>query len=770
MKRQQWKRRAWRVFAGIGIPTGLFLLADLLFPVQANVEYTPVVLTADSSVIHTFLTADEQWRFHTEASEITPELEQAIIYKEDKYFYYHPGINVVAIGRAAINNLMKLKRTSGASTITMQVARLLKPRSRTYLNKCIEMFRALQLELHYSKREILQMYLNLVPYGSNIQGVKAAAILYFDKLPEQLSLAEITALCIIPNRPNSLMPGRDNAEIVKQRNKWLRRFQKDKVFPATQVDDALGEPLHAYRHPAPKGIPQLALRLRRMQPAMHEIYSTIHSDIQQKAEDIAANYTRALKLNNIHNLSVLVIDNRTHQVVAYLGSSDFFDKEHNGQVDGVPATRSPGSALKPALYGLCLDKGMITPKTMITDVPINFDGYQPENYDLQFRGKVSIEDALRNSLNIPAVKLLHDVGLQSFITILTNAGFSSVWKRQKKLGLSMAIGGCDVSLEELTAFYSSLANNGIYFAPEYTITGKEKQQGKKILSASACYMLSNILTELHRPDLPNLGAQSYSIPKIAWKTGTSYGRKDAWSIGYNSRYTIGVWAGNFDGTGVAGLNGAGTATPLVFQLFNAIDRHVPHDWLQQPKDIGFRFVCAQTGLLPADYCEEQLMDYCIPGVSSPAVCNHLKSVWISADDQFSYCTSCLPQAGYKTISYPNVSAELAAWYDIGHIAYEKIPPHNPACNRIFNGSAPVITSLTDNMSYIIVDRKEQQLQLMCNTSNDVKKVYWYINDSFFGCSEPGKKSFFTPSTPEVKISCADDKGRNTDIHIRIKYL
>lgn len=771
MEKPRLKRRALRTLIGVAIAAGLFLLADLLFPLRSNIEYTPVVLGTDSSVLHTFLTADEQWRFNTQPGEITPELEKAIIYKEDKYFYYHPGINVIAIGRAVANNVLNLKRTSGASTITMQVVRMMNPKRRTYLNKLGEMFRALQLEFHYSKKEILQMYLNLVPYGSNIQGVKAAAILYFDKMPGQLSLAEVTALSIIPNRPNSLVLGKDNHAIVKQRNKWLHRFKDDNLFPERQVEDALGEPLNAYRHDAPKGVPQLSLRLRRMYPSADEIYSTINPTIQQKAEDLAANYNRALKLNNIHNLSVLIVDNHTHQVVAYLGSSDFFDKEHNGQVDGVSATRSPGSTLKPALYGLCMDKGLITPKTIIADVPINYEGYEPENYDLQFRGNISIEDALKNSLNIPAVTLLHNAGVKPFITLLTNAGFHSVWKRQKKLGLSMVIGGCEVSLEELTTLYSSFANKGIYFAPEYTKSSNgKKQKGKRILTEQTSYMLGTILTELHRPDLPNLGAQSYSIPKIAWKTGTSYGRKDAWSIGYNSRYTIGVWAGNFNGTGVAGLNGAGTATPLVFQLFNAIDRHVANPWLEQPSNIGFRLVCSKSGKLPADYCTEQTMDYYIPGVSSSEHCDHIKNVWLSADEQFSFCTSCLPAAGYKTKSFQNIAAPLAAYYEAGHIAYEKIPPHNPSCNRVFNGIAPVITSLTDNMNYIIVDKEQQQLQLMCNTSNDVKEVYWYINDQFHSSSEPGKKSFFKPTTPQVKISCADDKGRNTDIYINIKYL
>lgn len=763
------RQRAIRILKGIGIGAAVFILADLIFPVHTNIEYTPVVLGKDGTVLHTFLTQDEQWRFKTQLEEITPELKKAIIYKEDKYFRYHPGINVFAVGRAAFNNIMHMKRTSGASTITMQVARMLQPKRRTYFNKLLEMFRALQLEVHYSKDEILQMYLNLVPYGSNIQGVKAASILYFNKLPDQLSVAEITALSIIPNRPNTLVIGKDNTAIVKQRNIWLRRFEKDELFPKQQIEDAIEEPLRASRLDAPAMIPQLAYRMRRMQPGNAMIQTTISPDIQHKAADLAYNYTRALKLNNIHNASIIIIDNKTREVCAYVGSADFNDYQHNGQVDGVSAIRSPGSTLKPVLYGMCMDMGLITPKTVIADVPINIDGYIPENYDLSFRGNVTIEDALRNSLNIPAVKMLHDAGVKNFVTKLTDAGFTSIWNKRNKLGLSMILGGCGVRLEELTALYASLANDGLYIPPKYTTDTVKKQKGTRLLSAEASYMISSILTELHRPELPNLYEQAYNVPKIAWKTGTSYGRKDAWSIGYNKNYTIGVWIGNFNGTGVAGLSGAGTATPLLFQLFNLIDRSAGSEWLKQPEDLAMRFVCNESGMLPNDYCTAQTMDYYIPGISSAERCNHLTDVWIAPDESISYCTSCLPASGYKTKQYPNISAELAAYYESNHTAYQKIPPHNPACSRVFDGKPPVITSLTNKMTYIILDKNEQQLQLMCSASNDVKEVYWYVNDQFYYSSKPSEKKFFVPSTPVVKISCTDDKGRTTNIEIKVKY-
>jgi penicillin-binding protein 1C len=756
----------------------LFFLFDLIFPFKVDVTYSPVVEARDGTVLHSWLAKDGQWRIKTLLDEISPEFKKAIIFKEDKYFYTHPGVNILAIGRAVVNNIFYLKRTSGASTITMQVVRMLHPEKRNYFNKCIEMFHAMQLELHYSKNEILELYFNLLPYGGNIQGVKTSSLLYFSKTPDKLSLAEITALSVIPNRPKSLRIGRKNSLILIERNKWLNNFKQAKLFPDNIIDDALLEPLTAQRHRAPHDVPQFAWRLRKNNLLQTEFHSTLDKDIQQKTESIVSNYALQLKQHNINNVAVLVINNQTHEVISYVGSSDFTDRSNHGEVDGVQALRSPGSTLKPLLYGLSIDAGLITPKSVLEDVPVNVAGYAPENYDLVFRGTVTAEDALKNSLNIPAVKLLNQLGLKNFIDKLAETGFQNVWQNRKKEGLSLILGGCDVRLDELAALYSSFANNGKYYPLRFMIndssnsmnTSDSADHAITVLSPASDYMLTQILSELHRPDLPNAYDAADQIPKIAWKTGTSYGRKDAWSIGYNKTYTIGIWIGNFSGTGVADLSGAATATPLLFQLFNSIDHNANNDWVQLPKDLGFRLVCAKTGKIPSDFCNEQVMDYYIPGVSNNEPCDHLKEVWLSADEKYSYCTSCLPPAGYKTKYFQNISPELAAYYSSNHIAYEKIPPHNPACSRAFSGQAPAITSLSNGMVYIVIDKQEQQLALSCSTANDVTKVYWYVNDKFFASGKAAQKLFFNPDVPDIKISCVDDKGRNTNIEIKVKFM
>ncbi|HVE61721.1 MAG TPA: transglycosylase domain-containing protein, partial [Chitinophagaceae bacterium] len=379
-----------------------FLLFNFIFPLPDKIEYSTIIKDSKGDLINAYLTSDEKWRMKTELSEISPLLRKTIIAKEDKYFYHHPGINFFAVTRAAFNNLMQSKTTSGASTITMQVAKALEHRKRTFGAKLIESFRTLQLEWKYSKDEILQLYLNLVPYGGNIEGVKAASLLYFNKNPDHLSLAEITALSIIPNRPSSLVIGKNNELIIKQRNMWLQRFAKKNVFTPKEIEDALAEPLVAKRRVVPHFIPHLSYKLKR-QTNQNEIKTSIRLNTQLKVEQLTENYIRALKLKNIRNAAVVIIDNKTHQVITYLGSAGFNDTTDGGQVNGAAAIRQPGSTLKPLLYGLCIDEGLLTPKMVMTDVPVNFNGYAPENYDQKFNGYVSMEYALEHSLNIPAV-------------------------------------------------------------------------------------------------------------------------------------------------------------------------------------------------------------------------------------------------------------------------------------------------------------------------------------------------------------------------------
>jgi penicillin-binding protein 1C len=752
------------VLAGIFLT---FLLANWVFPLPDRIEYSTIITDDKGEIVHAFLTRDQQWRMKTELGEISSLLRKTIVEKEDKYFYYHPGVNLLAMARALGRNLIHMRRTSGASTITMQVARALEPKKRTYWNKVVEVFRAVQLEWKYSKSEILQLYLNVVPYGGNIQGVKAASILYFNKNPDHLSLAEITALSIIPNRPSSLVMGRNNDRIVEERNKWLRRWAQEKVFTAHEIEDAMTEPLTATRGSVPSYLPQLSWKLKKRGGPI--VRSTIQLNTQLKVEKLVRDYSRTLALKNIHNAAVIVIDNRTHRVVSYVGSADFNDAMNAGQVNGAAAVREPGSTLKPLLYGLCIDEGLLTPKRTITDVPINYDGYAPENYDKRFNGYVTMEYALEHSLNIPAVKSLKALGKDKLIQRLSQCDFRQIDRDRKKLGLSMILGGCGATLEEMTGMYSLFASEGVYVRPRYTINDSITG-GKRILSPAAVFMINETLSKVNRPDFPLNWQSTLHLPKIAWKTGTSYGRRDAWSIGYNKHFTVGIWAGNFSGLGVPELSGANVATPLLFTVFNTIDYDDDAAWFGKPDDCDVRMVCSETGLPPDGFCKNLVTDYFIPLVSTAKKCDNRQEVFLSADGKLSYCRSCLPPNGYKKKWFTVVPPEMKEYYDANHVSYEPLPPHNPECEKVFKEGAPVVTSPANGSEYLINRKDPEPLLLHCRVTNDVAKVYWYINDKFYRSGEAGGKEFFMPDEGPVKISCTDDKGRNRNVWIRVKYV
>lgn len=746
----------------------LFLLLNVLFPLPSAIEYSTIVTDANGDVVNAFLTRDEKWRMKTELNEISPLLRKTIIAKEDKYFYYHPGVNFFAIARAAFMNLMHRKITSGASTITMQVARALHPRKRNFISKIIEMFRAFQLEWKYSKDEILQMYLNLVPYGGNIEGVKAASLLYFNKNPDHLSLAEITALSIIPNRPSSLVIGKNNDLIVKERNRWLQKFAADKVFTKKEIEDAISEPLTAKRIVLPHFIPHLSYKLKsRLKES--NIKTTIVLNTQLKLEKLTKDYIRNLKLQNIQNAAVVVINNKTHKVISYIGSASFTDTTDGGQVNGAAAIRQPGSTLKPLLYGLCIDEGLLTPKTVLTDIPINYSGYAPENYDQKFNGYVTVEYALEHSLNIPAVKTLQQLGKDKLVNKLVSCNFKQIQKDRNKLGLSLILGGCGTTLEQLTGLFSALANDGVYFSPRY-VQSDSLSKKVQLLSPAADYMITDILSKVNRPDFPLNWTATEHMPKIAWKTGTSYGRRDAWSIGYNKDYTVGVWVGNFSGAGVPELSGANTATPLLFKIFNTIDYDSNSGWYEPPKDCELRQVCSETGLPPGPYCTNLISDYFIPLVSTTTQCHHLQEIKISADSSVSYCESCAPATGYIKRLYRVIAPEMQDYFNQNGIAYQKIPPHNPDCEKIFKGDGPKITSPLNGNEYYINIKDPEPLQLTAIVGSDVTKIYWYVNDRFYKTTSAGEKQFFIPKEGPVKISCTDDKGRNRNIRIRVKYV
>ena len=445
----------------------ILLVLDLVFPVKVPDNYSTVVLDDEGRILSAYLNNEDKWRLKTNLEEVSPFFLKPIIEKEDKYFYYHPGVNPVAIFRALASNIQKKKRVSGASNITMQVVRMIYPNDRTYFHKIVEMIRAFQMELHYSKKEILAMYLNFIPFGSNVEGIKAASYIYLQKHPSKLSLAEALVLSLIPNKPSLLLSGKNNQALDFFKNKWLNNFERQGIFTASEIKLAKSESIKLKRSTFQKKAPHLSDRLANDNPAPY-IKSSIHSGFQFLVEKQVSTYLERVNMLGVKNAMAMVIDNKTMKVKVYCGSGNYKNKLDGGQVDGIQAVRSPGSALKPFLFALALEKGIVNPKAILYDIPSDFGGFTPTNFDDTFQGQVNMRDALQLSLNIPAVKTLDDFGLADFLIEMKKADFKSIKKNEDKLGLSAILGGCGVTMEEMVRLYDTFANGGFFQALNFS--------------------------------------------------------------------------------------------------------------------------------------------------------------------------------------------------------------------------------------------------------------------------------------------------------------
>ncbi len=744
----------------------IFVLLNWLVPFRFSVDYSKSVYAKDGELLGVYLNKTDKWRLHTSINDVSPLFLKSILLKEDKWFHYHCGFNPVSIIKAAFNNTVSGQRKGGASTITMQVVRLIKPQKRTYANKLIELFRAVQLEYQFSKNEILEMYINLLPYGGNIEGVGSATYIYFGKSPQDLSLSECVTLSIIPNKPSSLNIKKNQAAIQEAKNKWIRKLSPFLNLSKSIIDDALLEPMSIQYYPMPKTAPQFCNRLLASNTELSKYYSTISYPYQVQVQLLLNQYVEKLKEKNINNGSLMVIENKTGIVLVYCGSNDFNDAEHFGQVDGVKALRSPGSTLKPFLYGLSFEMGLYTPETVLLDIPVNFGAYTPVNYDETYNGKIKLKEALVQSLNIPAVNLLNTIGVKTFKGFLKTSGFSNL--QSQELGLSLALGGCGVTLEELTMAYSMFANEGVLKRKQF-LKAMNKTPVNPVLSPAASYLVSSILQTVQRPDLPSqLFNSTFRIPKVAWKTGTSFGRKDAWAIGYNKQYTVGVWIGNFDGEGVASLSGGEIATPLLFEVFNTIDYNSKKQWFSEPKGISYRAVCSQTGYIPSSDCIQTINEPYIEKQTIQKICQHSVRLKVNKDSSLYFCNSCIEDNQYIEKIYPNLPAELINYYEQEKIVYKKWPQHNPSCQRVETEGELKIVSPTHQSEYLVEENSDSKLMLNASVDHQAKTVYWYINDKLISQSNPNQAVFVKMPLGKLKITCSDDLGRKQVVYITVK--
>lgn len=747
----------------------LVVVLSFLFPLPPLKPYSTVIYDRNGEFLHAFVASDGIWRIKSSADDIPERLKTILVQREDRWFYYHPGINPLALARALVQNMAAGKRISGASTITMQIARMLEPKERTYRAKVVEMFRALQLEMKYSKQELLDIYLSMVPLGGNVEGMESAAMIYYRTPLERLNIAQLFDLILIPRDPNNLRPDRHPERLLAERRSQAARWIADGILTKQDSLVIWGTAAAVERQQLPRHAPHFALRVLEKFPQT-EVTSSLDLRIQRKVEMLLSSHFRLWQQKGVQNGAVVVVKNATREIVAYLGSHDFHDVPSHGQVDAVKALRSPGSTLKPFLYAMQMERGNLTPRSRLIDAPYDAEGFPAENYDGMYSGLVYADEALRRSLNVPMVRMLKDVGIPAFIQFLANAGFVSLEAQQGKLGLSLILGGCGVTLEELTAAYASFPGKGKFVPLHYRrIDTTSSSNVREVCSPSSAWMVTEILSGLDRPDLPTNIESAVNLPKVAFKTGTSYGRRDAWSIGFTSEYTVGVWLGNVTNKGNPELVGSKAAAPLLVDILNAVSRPGQKQISDIPRDIWIRSVCAKSGLVPTPECQHVVDDYYSRRTSSAGTCDVCKAYFVSKDGKTSYCASCLNTTTYHTVIYESYPPELLNLWDRIGVRYRTPPPHNAQCTRTFAGAGPAILSPSENMTYFVTS-PQQRLAFQATSPVDVRQHNWYINERYLGNSRNNEKMFVPLKEGNHVITCVDDKGRISSVRVVVKYV
>ncbi|HVZ81149.1 MAG TPA: penicillin-binding protein 1C [bacterium] len=749
-----------------------FKLLDLLFPLpldRALQDYSTVVSDTQGVPLRIFSDSRNEWRLKCRLEDVSEPLRRSILYYEDRWFYWHPGINPFSLIRAFWTNHRAGKVVCGGSTLTMQVARLLEPKERTYSSKALEVLRALQLEWHLPKDRIFELYLNLAPYGGNLVGVRSACLAYFHEPPSRVSYSQAALLTVIPKSPNGYRLDRNYGAARFRRDQVLHKLAVLGALSPNDLKLALREENPVAEREFPFEAPHFTDWVKSSSPRAADIRTPLDRRIQSICQSLTERHLRILAASQIHQAAVVVMDNKTAQVLAMVGSGDFQDDRYQGQVNGALASRSPGSTLKPLLYALAMDKGMITPRTLLEDVPISYDGYQPSNFDGKYAGVVSARNALAQSLNVPAVILNHRLGPDGLYTLLARDRVRGLNPNPYYYGLPIVLGACEVSLVELCEFYSCLARGGDLKKASF-LKDLEGEDLGPILSPGACYLVSEILTDVHRPDFPDTWESLADAPKIAWKTGTSYGYKDAWSIGYNSRFTVGVWTGNFTGEGSRDLVGGTAAAPLLFHIFRALDQLEPGGWFRRPDDVGIREVCALSGAPPGQACSERTTDYYLKNVSSTRECTFHQMRKVDALTGELVCSAC--EKGRKCYEKPFEvwPAWIATWLRRAGYPLKTLPPHASWCQRPEDGSAPHIHSPEDKTEFSLrpgIAREDQKILLLASVYSNVKKVYWLVDGKLAGSGPPEQKVFYVPAPGKHRVVCLDDAGRSSTSEITI---
>ena len=738
-----------------------FILPFRLF----DVPYSTVVKDRQGEVLGVRLASDGQWRF-PEGEKVPDKFRSCIITYEDQWFYFHLGINPVSVCRALYQNIKAGRVVSGASTLSMQCVRMARKKQRTLKEKIVEMLLSIRLETRYSKKEILSMYASHAPFGGNVVGIEAASWRYFNHRASDLSWAEAATLAVLPNAPALIHLSRNQGLLLKKRNVLLKKLYQKERITSTEYELALAENLPQNLYPLPQLAPHLVTYFYLTQQGNH-IQSTIDKNKQIELENILNQWNEDFLKKDIRHLAAMIVDLHTNEVIAYCGNVNYLKNGEGNQVDIIRSSRSSGSLLKPLLYYISLSEGLILPHTLLPDVPVNINGFSPQNFNLQYDGAVPASEAICRSLNIPSVLLLRLYSVPKFYNFLKEIGITTLNRDAGDYGLSLILGGAEVNLWDIVSVYSNMARALLDLPKtELSLSLKEKgKESKRKFDKGAVWQTFEVIKELNRPEEIDWHALP-SVETIAWKTGTSYGFRDAWAVGVSTRYAVGVWVGNAGGEGKPGLLGAATAGPVMFDIFNVL----PADnWFTFPEgNFIEEEVCALSGCLKGRFCDEVNTQYLLPKSLRSDVCPY--HVLLNLTPDFSYQTNPDDKEGMVQQSWFVLPPAQASFYKQKHPHYQAVPP--------FKG-----TTLNDQRVMQFIYPSYNNARLTIPKQMDGSKgvvtfelahiipqalVFWHLDEDYITATTDFHKITLSPDKGKHYLTCVDDKGNTLSISFYIE--
>ncbi len=755
----------------------LFSLPNQLF----NSPTSYVIEASNGELLSASIASDGQWRFPV-ADSVPDKFIKCITAFEDQRFFLHFGVDPVAMGRAIKQNIKVKTVVSGGSTLSMQVIRLSRKKNRSIWQKLTEMWLATRLELTNSKKQIIGLYAANAPFGSNVVGLDAASWRYYGRKAANLSWGEMATLAVLPNSPSLVHPGKNAKRLIKKRNDLLDKLARLAIIDQSTADLSKSEPIPGEPLPLPQNAPHLLNRFKterkKLQISSTSLKTTIDYDLQVKLNELLKRYNNSYKANDINNIAALVLNVKSGTVLSYIGNC--YQPENaafESYVDMIKAPRSPGSTLKPLLYASMLSDGLLLPHTLVADVPTQIAGYTPQNYDLGYDGAISADKALSRSLNIPAVKMLQDYKYERFYDRLKQLNFTTLNQPADHYGLSLILGGSEVTMWDLAKSYMGMARTlnhfnayqGKYNASDYDepvyVKGanssykKEEPQLNSVLDHGSIWATFNAMEEVMRPGDEGLWEQFSSSQRISWKTGTSFGFRDAWAIGLTPDYVVCVWVGNADGEGRPGLMGIEVAAPVLFDIFKQLPSS---KWFETPKTkLKKIIVCKQSGYKAGEYCTAKVTELVPFAGEKTGICPYHKLVHLNVEGNYRVTDKCESTAFMRHEKWFVLPPSMEYYYKIKNSDYKTLPPFRPGCNDAGgNLVMDMIYPKNNAVVYIPIELDGTMGKVILNAAhrNPETKIYWHIDAEYLGSTKSFHQLAISPPPGKHTLTLVDENG------------